>query len=253
MGFERLKGKNAIVFGGGGRIGTSVARCFYENGASVFLIDRNEEKLQAFAKTLPDPNRCRYLAQSIDTGSDAEALSDWVDTQMSVPDILINCPAYISRAPFLSLPIEEFDKQMHTNVRLLLLVSKVIVRKMAKAKKGKIINLASIGGVRPEKEHLAHCAAKAAVIAASKVMALELAEFNIQVNVVAPGPTETVPFSSPFYATHPEILKRIEENTPLGRIGHPEDHTGLLLFLASEESDWITGQVILSDGGLTLR
>jgi len=142
---------------------------------------------------------------------------------------------------------------MHTNVRLLLLVSKVIGRKMAKAKKGKIINLASIGGVRPEKEHLAHCAAKSAVIAVSKVMALELAEHNIQVNVVAPGPTETIPFSSPFYTAHPDVLKRIEESTPLGRIGHPEDHTGLLLFLASEESDWITGQVILSDGGLALR
>jgi len=252
MGNGRLTGKNAIIFGGGGRIGSATARCFFEHGAHVLLIDRDEEKVRALAKTLGNPSRCRYWAQSIENDRDAERLSDWIDTQGVVPDILVNCPAYISRAPFLSSSIEEFDKQMHTNVRLVLIVSRVIAQKMAKAKKGKIINLASLGGVRPEKAHLGHCAAKAAVIAASKVMALELAEFNIQVNVLAPGPTETIPFSSPFYITHPEILKRIEETTPLGRIGHPEDHTGLLLFLASEESDWITGQVILSDGGLAL-
>ncbi|MDD4208592.1 SDR family oxidoreductase, partial [Mesotoga sp.] len=103
-----------------------------------------------------------------------------------------------------------------------------------------------------EKEHAGHCAAKAGIIAISKVMALELASANIQVNVIAPGPTETVPFTSPFYFQHPEVLKRIEEKTPAGRIGHPEDHTGLIVFLASDESNWITGQVIMSDGGLGL-
>ena len=123
---------------------------------------------------------------------------------------------------------------------------------MVKNNHGKIINIASIGGLYPEKGHSGHCAAKAGIIAISKVMALELASNNIQVNVVAPGPTETIPFSSPFYTQHPDILANLEEKTPAGRIGHPEDHTGLLILLASDASDWITGQVIISDGGLSL-
>ncbi|MFW6173050.1 MAG: SDR family NAD(P)-dependent oxidoreductase, partial [Elusimicrobiota bacterium] len=86
----------------------------------------------------------------------------------------------------------------------------------------------------------------------TRVMALELASYNIQVNVIAPGPTETKPFSSDFYLNNPEILSQIKKATPAGRIGHPEDHVGLALFLASNESDWITGQVISSDGGLGL-
>ena len=138
MGNGRLTGKNAIIFGGGGRIGSATARCFFEHGAHVLLIDRDEEKARALAQTLGDPSRCRYWAQSIENERDAERLSDWIDTQGVVPDILVNCPAYISRAPFLSSSIEEFDKQMHTNVRLVLIVSRVIAQKMAKAKKGKL-------------------------------------------------------------------------------------------------------------------
>jgi NAD(P)-dependent dehydrogenase (short-subunit alcohol dehydrogenase family) len=250
---ERLKNKNAVIFGGAGRIGQSVATAFVQNGATVFVIDRNEENLTKLTESLNKTNQCFCYPMDINCEKDAEALALLLQKHMDAPDILVNCPAYISRSAFLSMPIEEFDKQMHTNVRLVLLVSKQIARLMSEKRKGKIINLASVGGTRPEKEHLGHCTAKAAVIAASKVMALELANYGIQVNVVAPGPTETIPFSSPFYATHPEILRRIEENTPLGRIGHPDDHIGLIVFLASEESNWITGQVILSDGGLTLR
>ena len=178
--------------------------------------------------------------------------SDLLEEKTWKVDILLNCPAYIYRAPFVDHPIEEIDRQWHINVRIVFMLSQVVAKMMSKNGGGKIINLASVGGLFPEKEHAGHCAAKAGIIAISKVMALELASANIQVNVIAPGPTETVPFTSPFYSQHPEVLKRIEEKTPAGRIGHPEDHTGLMVFLASDESNWITGQVIMSDGGLGL-
>lgn len=251
---ERLAGKVAVIFGGAGRIGSALARVYVAEGARVILLDRNESKLNALRAELEllRSDSCSILVANIEGEADVEKLSDSLSKGVGPVDILVNCPAYIFRAPFLEHPLEELDKQWHTNVRLVFIVSKVVARLMLRQRHGKIINLASIGGQYPEKEHAGHCAAKAALIALSRVMALELAPHNIQVNVVAPGPTETVPFSSPFYASHPEVLARLEESTPAGRIGHPEDHTGLMVFLASEESNWITGQVILSDGGLGL-
>jgi NAD(P)-dependent dehydrogenase (short-subunit alcohol dehydrogenase family) len=179
-------------------------------------------------------------------------LRDFIRTKYGRVDILLNAPAYISRAPFLEHTIEEIDRQWQVNFRIVYMVSQELARMMAERKSGKIINIASIAGIKPEKGHAGHCAVKAALIALSKVMALELAEQNIQVNVIAPGPTETRPFSSGYYLEHPEVLSDIEMKTPAGRIGTPHDHAGLIVFLASSQSDWITGQVILSDGGLGL-
>jgi NAD(P)-dependent dehydrogenase (short-subunit alcohol dehydrogenase family) len=240
---KRLENKVAVIFGGAGRIGSSAAEAFWSEGASLALIDKNSEKLATIKQRLlkggREDQRCIAIESNIESESDARTVSQKLIEIFGKIDILLNCPAYIFRAPFLDHPVEELDRQWHVNVRLVFIFSQAIARVMKDGGGGKIINMASIG-------------AKAGIIAISRVMALELAQFNIQVNVVAPGPTETVPFSSPFYLQHPEVLQRIESRTPAGRIGHPEDHTGLLVFLACKESDWITGQVILSDGGLSL-
>ncbi len=220
---KRLENKVAVIFGGAGRIGSSAAEAFWSEGASLALIDKNSEKLatikQRLLKGRGEDQRCIAIESNIESESDARTVSQKLIEIFGKIDILLNCPAYIFRAPFLDHPVEELDRQWHVNVRLVFIFSQAIARVMKDGGGGKIINMASIGG---------------------------------QVNVVAPGPTETVPFSSPFYLQHPEVLQRIESRTPAGRIGHPEDHTGLLVFLACKESDWITGQVILSDGGLSL-
>ncbi|KUK78883.1 dehydrogenase [Mesotoga sp. Brook.08.105.5.1] len=250
---ERLTGKTALIFGTG-RVGGSAARAFVNEGAKVIILDRDEDKLETLKEELEQTKRgfCSTICANIDNQKDVDEISNLIEENTWKVDILLNCPAYIFRAPFLNHPIDEIDRQWHINVRIVFMVSQAVAKMMAKNGGGKIINLASVGGLFPEREHAGHCAAKAGIIAISRVMALELASLNIQVNVIAPGPTETIPFSSPFYSQHPEVLKRIEERTPAGRIGHPEDHTGLMVFLASEESNWITGQVILSDGGLGL-
>jgi NAD(P)-dependent dehydrogenase (short-subunit alcohol dehydrogenase family) len=244
----------AVIFGGVGRIGRAAAEAFLAQGASVLLLDRERDSLDTAAKnlSLAYPGKCEKLCLEIDTQEKAQQLADFIAERLGNVDILLNSPAYIYRAPFLEHSIEEVDRQWQTNFRIVYMVSQAVARLMAKRKSGKIINIASLGGTRPEKEHVGHCAVKSAVIALTKVMALELAEYNIQVNVIAPGPTETIPFSSPYYKNHPEALKSIEKRTPAGRIGHTSDHAGLLVFLASMESDWVTGQVILSDGGMGL-
>jgi NAD(P)-dependent dehydrogenase (short-subunit alcohol dehydrogenase family) len=249
-----LDEKVAIVFGGAGRIGKAAAEAYLSKGASVLLVDRVEEKLNAsLAEFLVQyPGKCAILCLEIDSREKAAELGDFVRSKYGRADILLNAPAYISRAPFLEYPIEEIDRQWQANFRIVYMVSQEIARIMVRGRSGKIINIASIGGMKPEKGHAGHSAVKAALIALTKVMALELAEYNIQVNAIAPGPTETKPFSSNYYPEHPLELKKIEDKTPLGRIGNPHDHLGLLVFLASSESDWITGQIICSDGGLGL-
>ncbi len=249
-----LEEKIVVVFGGAGRIGKEAAKAFLRQGASVLLVDGAADKLASTHRALQAefPGKCEAFQIYIDSQKKAEELANFIRTSYGRVDILLNAPAYISRAPFLEQRIEEIDKQWQVNFRIVYMVSQELARMMAERKSGKIINIASIGGIRPEKGHAGHCAVKAALIALSKVMALELAEQNIQVNVIAPGPTETRPFSSSYYLEHPEALREIEMKTPAGRIGAPQDHVGLLVFLASSQSDWITGQVILSDGGLGL-
>lgn len=249
-----LEGKTAVIFGGAGRIGKTAAEAFMSHGASVLQVDRNGQALDTVRAgfLIKFSGKCEVLHLDIDTQEKAKKLADFVRERFGRADILLNSPAYISRAPFLEHTIEEVDKQWQVNFRSVYMVSQELARLMVEGKSGKIINIASMGGTRPEKGHAGHCAVKSAVIALTKVMALELAAHNIQVNVIAPGPTETRPFSSNYYMEHPRVLKDLENRTPAGRIGDPHDHAGLLVFLASHDSDWITGQVILSDGGLGL-
>ncbi len=251
---DRLSGRTAVIFGGAGRIGSCIAEHYVKEDAHVVLVDRDLKKLINLANKIDNikSNSCSIIQKQISTKKDIKELTQKLEETQRKIDVLVNCPAYIYRSSFLNHPVEEIDKQWDINVRLVFMVSQAIGSLMAKNKSGKIINFSSIGGLSPEKEHIGHCGAKAAIIAMTRVMALELASYNIQVNVIAPGPTETKPFSSDFYLNNPEVLSQIEKKTPAGRIGHPEDHVGLAIFLASNESDWITGQVILSDGGLSL-
>lgn len=252
---NKLKGKNAVIFGGAGRIGKMTTLAYLETGANVCVIDCNNERLDNLQINIPDKYRDNvfYINKKINFISDAKEIMSIILKEFSKIDILVNCPAYIYREEFVNHPVIELDNSWNINVRIVFILSQFIAKNMIENKCGKIINIASVGGTKAQKNHVSHCAVKAAVIAASKVMALELAESNIQVNVIGPGPTETIPFSSDYYEKNPEALKEIERKTPMGRIGNINDHKGLMVFLASNESDWITGQVILSDGGLGLN
>ncbi len=251
---RRLAGKNAVVIGGAGRIGWAVGREFVRAGAGVVLVDRRADEVRTAAESCAHggPGRCTAIAADLRTPEDCEGLAQKCQEALGCVDMLVNCPGGIYRAAFLDHSIDALGQLWDVNVRLPFMTCRAFGRIMKERGRGKIINFASVGGVRPEATHAGYCAAKAGLIAFSRVAAMELAPYNIQVNVVAPGPTETVPFTSPFYLEHPEVLRSIEERTPAGRIGHPEDHTGLVTFLASDESDWISGQVIMSDGGLGL-
>lgn len=250
----RLAHKNAVIIGGAGRIGRAVGREFVDAGARVILVDRRAEEVRSAAEWCGqgDPGKCTAVAINLRTFEDCTALAMECHEVLGKVDILVNCPGGIYRAAFLDHSVDALGELWDMNVKLPFMTCQAFGRTMKERGSGKIINFASVGGVRPEATHAGYCAAKAGLIAFSRVAAMELAPNNVQVNVVAPGPTETLPFTSPFYLEHPEVLRGIEERTPAGRIGHPEDHVGLVTFLASDESNWISGQVVMSDGGLGL-
>ena len=252
---NKLERKNAVIFGGAGRIGKMTTLAYLENGANVCVIDCNNERLNKLQINIPEKYRENvfYINKKINFISDAKEIMSIILKEFSKIDILVNCPAYIYREEFVNHPVIELDNSWNINVRIVFILSQFIAKNMIENKKGKIINIASVGGTKPQRNHVSHCAVKAAVIAISKVMALELAENNIQVNVIAPGPTETSPFSSDYYKNNPNALEEIKRKTPMGRIGNVNDHKGLMVFLGSNDSDWVTGQVILSDGGLGLN
>lgn len=245
----RLAGRGAVIIGGAGRIGRAIGEAFIEAGASVVLVDRRHPELTAASEAC---GGCPAVLADIRTMEDCQRVADGAVQRLGSIDVLVNCPGGIYRSPFLEHSVEALGDLWDVNVRLPFMACQAFGRLMKESGGGKIINFASVGGTRPEASHAGYSAAKAGLIAFSRVAAMELAAYNIQVNVVAPGPTETVPFTSPFYTQHPEVLKSIEARTPAGRIGHPDDHVGLVLFLASRESDWVTGQVILCDGGFGL-
>ncbi|HBG16656.1 MAG TPA: NAD(P)-dependent oxidoreductase [Firmicutes bacterium] len=254
MNKNTLTGKKALIFGGAGRIGSATGKYFLEHGAEVLLADRDNLTLSNVKNNYPSYVLPRCFTATLDTQSEQleTELKVAISNTIKEVDVLINCMGYIYRAPFLEHSMDELDILWNANVKTIFRVCQLISKLMMEREKGKIINFSSVGGTRPEQNHSGYCAVKSALIAFSKVMAVELAPYNIQVNVVGPGPTETTPFTSDYYLKHPQILKALEEKTPMGRIGHPEDHLGLLLFLASDQSNWVTGQVILSDGGLSL-
>lgn len=243
---KSLAGKQAIVTGAAGRIGRAVTEELIHQGAEVLGLDHNEDWLQQMVS-----DRFTWCQVDLLDEQGYETVAAAVD-KLSKVDILVNCMGGIYRAPFLEHDPKEFTRLWMLNVYSVFRVSQLVARKMAQNQSGKIINFAAVGAVRPSINHSGYCAAKGSLVAFSRSLALELAKYNIQVNVIAPGPTETVPPTSPYYADHPEIYQSVLQNTPLGRLGTPEDHMGLVTYLASERSNWVTGQVVMSDGGMEL-
>ncbi len=250
----RLAGRKAVILGGAGRIGSAIAVEYVAHGAEVLLVDKEQQSLDALLAKQPPQLRGRFHAIAADVRGeeDAARLAAAARDKLGAVDVYIHSAGYVHRSPFVEHSLEELDRLWDANVRVVFATCRAFARIMVEQKRGRIIVFGAVGGLRPEIGHAGYCAAKAALVGFARVAAVELARNNIRVNIIAPGPTETVPFKSRYYLDHPEMLAGIESRTPMGRIGHPEDQVGLAVFLASDESAWITGQVLYCDGGLSL-
>jgi dehydrogenase/reductase SDR family protein 4 len=245
-----LAGKVAVVTGGRRGIGRAIALALAKAGADVALGDRvaDDGELEKAAAEIEKLGR-RSLALQADITRKAEvdSLVQKTLAELGAIDILVNNAAMNIRAPLLELNEAGWDRVIDTDLKGYYLCSQAAGRVMVGQKRGNIINIASTAAVDTAPEMGAYCIAKAGVVMLTRILAIELAQYNIRVNAVAPSIVKTR-FSQPLWADA-KALKEIEAGIPLGRLAEPEDITGSVLFLASEASAYITGHTIVVDGG----
>jgi NAD(P)-dependent dehydrogenase (short-subunit alcohol dehydrogenase family) len=253
-----LKGKTAIVTGGGRGIGKAIAQGFAKAGAKVAITSRKIEDLDATAveikafggEAFPIPSHLGKL-EGIDK------MVGTVTDKFGRIDILVN-NAGASPAMGTVLDSDErlWETIMNLNLKGLYFTSQAVAKVMKKQGGGKIINIASVDGFKPEYGVSVYSISKAGVRMITKAFALELAPFNIQVNAIAPGPISTKMLNSHWFHLSPEEAKREKEAlakmTPICRIGEPDEIAGAAVYLASDASSYTTGAEIVVDGGCLL-
>jgi len=246
-----LEGKVAIVTGGRRGIGRAIALAFAEAGADIVVCDRVVEdgELEAVAEEIRRLGRRSLAIQAdITRKGDMDNLVQRVVAEFSAVDILVNSAAMNIRAPLLELREDGWDRIINTDLKGYYLCSQAVAGRMVEQKRGNIINMASTAAMKAAPEMGAYCIAKAGVVMLTRVLALELARYNIRVNAIAPSMVKTK-FSQPLWSD-PKTLKQIEAELPLGRLAETGDIIGSALFLASDASSYITGHTIIVDGGL---
>ena len=247
-----LQGQVALITGGNGGIGGSIAKGFAKAGASVGIFGRNKEKN---ASTLIELNEIGYpaiaLQVDITNSSALEKAVKEVEAELGSINILVNSAGIVSRSGGILNETEEdwqsvIDTQLHAVFRL----SKLVAKSMVQKNHGKILNIGSMYSFFGSGRVPSYSAAKGAVIQLTKSMAIELAEHNIQVNAIAPGWIETdMTAAIKELPLNDEILLR----TPAGRWGKPDEIVGTALYLSSKASDFVTGETIRVDGGYAIR
>ena len=243
---DSMCGKNVVVTGGGQGIGKAMAHRFATEGANVVIGDIDPEKADAVAREMSHLEG-NVIAIKLDASvkADMEALIEQATARFGPMDILINNAAIVMRASFLDLTEEDWDRTLSVNLKGPFLCSQAFAKSLIEHKrKGKIINFASICSVviNPHATLCAYEVSKAGIVMLTKRMAYELAPHGINVNAIAPSIVKT-------RLLKPENAEKLLRHLPMGRIADPEDIAGTAVFLASKDSDYVTGTTVFVDGG----
>jgi len=249
----RLKDKVTIITGGGQGIGATFARKMAEEGARVVIAEIHEEKAQAVAdEIVAKGNEAIAVKTDISSEESTKALVKNVTERYGPIDVLINNASVFSTIkmkPFEEISVEEWDGLMGVNLRGTFLCSKAVVPAMKAQKGGKIINISS-GAVFMGRPYYTHyVTSKAGIIGFTRALAKELGDWNINVNCVAPGGTQT---EIPRETATPEQMQGLINQRCIKRVQVPEDLVGAIIFLASRDSNFMSGQTINVDGGMIL-
>ena len=244
-----FSGKTALVTGGSRGLGKAIAMAMAEKGAQMVICGRKQENLDQAAEEF-GKRGADVMAQVANAGDAQQvaALFQAVSDRFGKLDILVNNVGMNILTPSLA-DVDEglWNKILQTNLTGTFLMSSHAVKLMKKGGGGKIVNISSVAARKASRGMGVYCVAKAGVEMLTKVMAVELAPEKINVNAVAPGVVRTG-FSQPFWSNE-SILKEITRTVPMGRIAETDDVVGAVLFLASGLSDYITGEIIIVDGG----
>ena len=246
-----LDGKVIVVIGGAGGLGIECANELGRMGAKVVVASRNLEALEAVAAQIKADTGTETAAFQVDVTDElsVKELVDNVVARFGTVDVLVNTHGIITKKPVLEFPVDEWDRLFDVNVKGVMIPCKIFGKLMVDKKKGKIINMSSVRGIRGTAGgNMGYGATKGAVDMITRMLAAEFAPFNVTVNALGPSlvMTETVK-----RAIAPERLEILKKASPMNRMATPLDVAGVCAFLASEAADYITGQILYVDGGLT--
>ncbi|MGC9325002.1 MAG: SDR family NAD(P)-dependent oxidoreductase [Desulfomonilia bacterium] len=244
-----LEGKVALVTGGSRGIGKAIALQLADAGADVVVASRKQADLDAVAEEIRALGRkslaISYHNREVDS---IRALVDAVKKEFGRIDILVNNAA-TNPGMGLLIDMEEkmYDQIMITNLKGYTMLSEFVGKIMQEQKSGSIVNISSVGGVSPDPMLGLYCISKAGINMLTRAMAKEMGKYNVRVNAIAPGVVKTK-FSQALWSNE-ELMKQEMSHTPLGRIALPEEIARIALFLVSDASSYMTGQILVADGG----
>jgi 2-deoxy-D-gluconate 3-dehydrogenase len=248
-----LEGKVAVVTGAGRGLGQAAAWALAEAGADVALLARSAGELERVAQEIEETHGRKALAVGVDVGNEeaVEEAASLVVATFGRVDVLVNNAGVAHVSPLLELALKDLRRVLDVNVVGAFLCARAFGAHMVAQRKGTVINVASIAGLGGEPDLTAYCASKGAVIAFTKSLAVEWARHNVTVNAVAPGYFRTDMNKKAL--DDPKIGPKIVQPIPLRRVGQPEELGPLITYLASDAAAFMTGSVLVIDGGQTAR
>jgi 2-hydroxycyclohexanecarboxyl-CoA dehydrogenase len=253
---QRFDNQTVIVTGGGGGIGGATCRRFASEGASVAVFDLNLEAAEKVAAGIrAEGGRAQAFRCDITDRASVDAAVVEAEKSLGPIDVLVNNAGWDVFKPFTKTEPVQWDKLIAINLTGALHMHHAVLPGMAARKKGRIVNIASDAARVGSSGEAVYAACKGGLVSFSKTIAREHARHGITVNVVCPGPTDTALFAD--YkegAGNPEkLMEAFTRSIPLGRIGQPDDLPGAIVFFASDDARFITGQVLSVSGGLTMN
>ena len=244
-----LSSRVAIVTGSGCGIGRAIALKLAEVGATIVINDIDEESVNSVVEEIKAMNgQSLAVLADVSSSSDVDKMVETVISICGRVDILVNNAGIARDQLVLRMSDEDWDKVMNVNLKSVFLSTRAVLRYMIRHRWGSIVNIASIVGIMGNAGQANYASAKAGIIAFTKTLAKELGKYSINVNCISPGVIGT----NRVLQTLPEdMMQKFNSGIPLRRLGEPEEVAQVALFLASDESRYITGENIVVDGGMT--
>ena len=246
----RLRGKVAIITGAASRgMGRAIANRFAKEGADIVIADiASADSTINEIKT--HGGKALVIKTDVTRSSEVDSMVEAVLHRFGKIDILVNNAGILLKKPFIDTTEEEWERVFNINVKGYFLCARAVAKEMIKKRKGKILMVASDSAIVGFANLVAYGSSKGAVLSFVRCLAAELAPYGVNVNAILPGTTETD--MSRKNLADPAWRKQVVARFPLGRLGKPEDTAGAALYLASSDSDWMTGQGLVVDGGHTM-